>query len=183
LIPRKNIEETVEYRISRQLSEIAKPGERVFLSGSTAFWLNSFFDIPQVRGGRDEASIHPAWRQAVWEIREGTDPEKSEEWLKELGVSYLVVHTQESEELYHDFTYPDKFEAASSLKKVFSEKGDIIYQVEGVEKKEREFKDRTESFGWGITLLAASILLIFPKSWDLLSTKIPKFDLGGEEDY
>lgn len=183
LIPRKNIEETVEYRISRQLSEIAKPGERVFLSGSTAFWLNSFSDIPQVRGGKDEASIHPTWRQAVWEIREGTDSEKSEEWLKELGVSYLVVHTQESEELYHDFTYLDKFEAAKSLKKVFSDRGDIIYQVEGAEKKEREFKDQTEPIGWGISLLGVASLFLFPKSWNLLSTKLPKFDLGGEEDY
>ena len=55
---------------------------RAFLSGTTAFWLNAFFDIPQVRGGNDGPSAHPDWRAAAWEIREGKDPEKSVEWLK-----------------------------------------------------------------------------------------------------
>lgn len=127
-----DISKTVEYRIGKQLSEIAKPQERVFLSGSTAFWLNAFsasWRIPQVRGGVDQGSVDPNWRRAVWEIREGSDPDKSIKWLKELDVSYLVVHTEESKEYYHDFYYPEKFERVPGLKKIYEEEGDRIYQV------------------------------------------------------
>jgi hypothetical protein len=46
----EEIEGSVEYRIGRLLSETAKGGEKVFLSGTTAFWLNAFFDVVQVRG-------------------------------------------------------------------------------------------------------------------------------------
>ena len=126
----RDISQTVEYKIGSQLSKIAKSGERVFLSGTTAFWLNAFFDIPQVRGGKDEAAINQSWRKAVWEIREGTEPEKSVEWLKKLGVSYLVVHTDESEEYYHDFSHPEKFEGVEELEKVYDEGGDKIYKLE-----------------------------------------------------
>jgi len=126
----RDIKSTVEYRIGNQLSQLAKPRERVFLSGTTAFWLNTFFNIPQVRGGRDQASVHPSWRQAVWEVREGTEVEKSLKWLRELEVKYLVVHTEESEEFYHDFVYPEKFENVSGLVKLHEERGDRIYRVE-----------------------------------------------------
>ena len=70
------------------------------------------------------------WRKAVWEIRQGTDAEKSIEWLRKLDVSYLVVHTEESGEYYHDFVYPEKFEETSGLKKIYEESGDRIYKVE-----------------------------------------------------
>ncbi|KPJ70944.1 hypothetical protein AMJ51_00505, partial [Microgenomates bacterium DG_75] len=124
-----NITQTIEYKLSKQISETASSGERVFLSGTTAFWLNAFFDIPQVRGGVDQASTDPNWRKATWELREGTNPEKSVKWLKDLDVSYLVVHTEESKEFYHDFTSPEKFEKAEGLKRIYDEEGDWIYRV------------------------------------------------------
>jgi hypothetical protein len=131
----KDITQSVEYRIGRQLSGIAKPNERVFLSGTTAFWLNTFFEIPQVRGGKDQAAVDPDWRKAVWEIRDGSTGspqggEKSVEWLRRLGVSYLVVHTFASKEFYHDFVHPEKFEEVKGLKKIDDEDGDRIYRVE-----------------------------------------------------
>ena len=101
----------------------------VFLSGSTAFWLNSLVDVAQVRGGRDEASVDDMWRQAVWEIREGKDVEASLGWLWRLNVKYLVVHTENSGEFYHDFKYPEKFEGIRSLVKVYDEGGDRVYLV------------------------------------------------------
>jgi len=128
----KDIAKSIEYKISSQLAEIAKPGERVFLSGTTAFWLNSLsasWRIPQVRGGKDTVAPHPMWDRNVWEIRDGTSPEKALKALKELGVSYLVVHTEDSDEFYHDFSYPEKFEKIESLEKIYEEEGDIIYQV------------------------------------------------------
>lgn len=122
-----DIKNTVEYRISKQLEEIANPGEKVFLSGTTAFWLNAFVDIPQVRGGVDQTSVDPSWREAVWKIREGTD--EAEEVLKELKVSYLVVHGPDSEEYYHDFVNPERFKESAGLEKIYEEKGDVIYVV------------------------------------------------------
>ena len=124
----KEINQSVEYRIGEKLTEIVKPGEKVFLSGTTVFWLNTFFDIPQVRGGEDKAAVHPIWDKAAWEIREGTKVELSEEWLRELGVKYLVVHDQTSKEFYHDFAYPEKFEQGN-FQKLYQDNGDRIYQL------------------------------------------------------
>jgi hypothetical protein len=123
------IERTVEYRIGKELDEKVRKGEKVFLSGSTAFWLNAFFDVAQVRGGVDQAATNESWRKAAWEIREGVDAEDSLKWLKDLDVSYLVVHTSTSSEFYHDFKSPEKFEGVGGLKKVYDEEGDRIYQV------------------------------------------------------
>lgn len=126
----KDITKTVEYKISKQLEQVASSGERVLLSGSTVFWLNAFVDVPQVRGGVDQASKDGSWRKEVWEIREGEDGQKSLAALRKLGVKYLVVHTQDSSEYYHDFKYPYKFENLAGLEKIFEESGDVIYRIE-----------------------------------------------------
>ncbi|MBU0618629.1 hypothetical protein KKD62_00160 [Patescibacteria group bacterium] len=125
----QDITRSVEYRISYQLSKLMKPDERVFLSGSSVFWLNAFFDISQVRGGNDRASVDPDWRAAAWEIREGQEVNKTIKALEDLGVSWLVVHTPASLELYHDFKYPEKFEDVGGLEKVYDQSGDRIYRV------------------------------------------------------
>lgn len=127
-LPRRDVSGTVEKRIADFLHETVKPGEIVFLSGTTAFWLNSFYDIRQVRGGVDQAAIHPNWRAATWELREGIDPERSEQWIRELRIKFIVVHTEDSEEFYHDFAVPGKFKEMPTLMRIYGEKGDIIYK-------------------------------------------------------
>ena len=129
-LPRKSIEETAEYRIASFLNENVKSDETVFLSGTTAFWLDSFYDIKQVRGGADQSSLHPAWREAAWELRQGSSTQKAEIWLKDLGINYVVVHTNKSLEFYHDFKNTGKFERSSILRKFYDERGDVIYKVE-----------------------------------------------------
>lgn len=126
----KDITQSVEYQIGKELTNVVKPGEKVFLSGTTVFWLNAFFDIFQVRGGNDRVSVNQQWRQAAWELREGERGEKSIEWLKKLKITYIVVHTQESKEFYHDFVYPEKFEQLGGLKKIYEQNGDRIYKLE-----------------------------------------------------
>lgn len=128
---RSSIQNSIEYRMGKWLTEHVKTGERVYLSGTTAFWLNSFFNVSQVRGGVDQGATHPFWARASYEIREGQNPEIAENWLQALGVSYLVIHPSTSSEYYHDFKYPDKFDNRQNLKKVFSDRDSIIYQVEG----------------------------------------------------
>ena len=129
-LPRKSIEETAEYRIASFLNENVKSDETVFLSGTTAFWLNSFYDIKQVRGGADQASLHSTWRDAAWELRQGASTQKAEIWLKKLGIDYIVVHTNKSSEFYHDFKNTEKFERSSILRKFYDQRGDLIYRVD-----------------------------------------------------
>lgn len=126
---RKDITQSVEYKIGKELQGRVKGNEKVFLSGSTVFWLNAFFDIPQVRGGKDEVSLDPDWRAAAWEFREGSDVKDSSDWLRKLNVSYIVVHTPQSAEFYHDFKNPQKFEKTNQLEKVFQKNGDWLFKV------------------------------------------------------
>jgi hypothetical protein len=125
----QNLSDSVEYRISKQLMETAKPGQTVLLSGSTVFWLNAFSDIAQVRGGNDRTSIDRDWRGLVWEAREGEDPALAYQLFLKKGVDFIVVHTAGSDEYYHDFRFPDKWEKAVGFTKVWEGRGDRIYQV------------------------------------------------------
>jgi hypothetical protein len=126
---RRPIKNSVEYKISEQLTKLVNKNDIVYLSGTPVFWLNSFFNIKQVRGGNDKVSVNDQWRSASWEIREGDNIKESLEWLLKLNINWLVVHTKESDEYYYDFKYPDKFEASDQFLKVYEEKGNIIYKV------------------------------------------------------
>lgn len=103
--------------------------KRVFLSGSGVFWANAFFDLNQVRGGRDEAATNPIWREGSYEIREGSSPESTKKWLDDLGVAYVLVHTEGSAEYYHDFKNLDKWPKVGE--KVYAKNGDVIYRISG----------------------------------------------------
>jgi len=126
---RQEVAESVERRIAGVLSWVVQPDEKVFLSGSSVFWLNSWFDIAQVRGGADRGSVDPDWRAAAWEIREGKEVIRSLEWIDKLGIKWLVVHGKTSREVYGDFKFPDKFEGVKRLEKVYDMNGDRIYKV------------------------------------------------------
>jgi len=129
-VPHPNITNTLEYQTAKLLEREVVNGQRVFLSGSTAFWLNEFApDIWQVRGGIDQASTNPSWARAVYQVRTSPDFVNSLLWLKVLRVNYLVVHDQNSREYYHDFAYPEKFEG--KVRNVFDNgQGDRIYKVD-----------------------------------------------------
>lgn len=128
-LPRSDISMTVEYRIADWLGDNVRANQKVFLSGTTAFWLNALIDVNQVRGGRDEVSVDEKWRNLAWEIREGQFESKTRRGVIDAGINYFVVHTQKSEEFYHDFKNPQKFEHIVDFEKVYEEKGDIIYAV------------------------------------------------------
>ena len=135
-LPRSNISQSVEFKIAKVLEQETRNWKLetgkspiVFLSGSTAFWLNSFYDISQVRGGVDQVSQDPRWRQATLEIREGAIAQDTEKVLKALKINYIVVHTGRSQEYYHDFRYPEKFNRITSLRKIYEQEGDVIYKV------------------------------------------------------
>ncbi len=114
-------------RIITMLKANIKENERVFLSGSSVFFLNSDLNISQVRGGVDQAAIHPLWAHGAFQIREGTNPELTYDWLKAFGASYILIHNNKSLEPFHDFKHPEKFD---QLHLVSEKSGDLLYKVE-----------------------------------------------------
>lgn len=109
------------------LEKIISSGQRVFVSGSTVFWLDAVNDISQVRGGRDEVATNLHWDDASYQLREDSDPEKSKMWLSAMGVQYILVHGNSSAEYYHDFKDPTKWPEVGKL--VWEDKGDLIYEI------------------------------------------------------
>jgi len=109
-----------------KLSEIAG-NDRVFLSGSTVFWVNSLYDLDQVRGGIDKAATHPYWDHAAFQLREGIDPELSQDWLEATGTSYALIHGPSSAETYHDFRNIRKWGKVGDV--VWEGSGDTIVRI------------------------------------------------------
>ena len=144
-MPRKSIEDTVEYKIAKWLEIRIRgstpegkdkalgveplQGSTVFLSGTTAFWLNSLVDVVQVRGGRDEVSKNAQWRGLNWQLTQGESLDSAVALLKAQGVDFIVVHGDSSQEYYHDFVDPEKFEKIPSFEKVYDKAGDVIYKL------------------------------------------------------
>src|SRR2546423_1246639 len=116
-----------ERRVALWLGDHLRPGERAFLSGDHAFWLNVFGDVPQVRGGQDFAAVDPWPAHATFQITSGPDAAISKIWLQALAVRFLVVTTPASSEIFHDFTNPAKFDGMFPV--VFDERGVRIYEV------------------------------------------------------
>jgi len=114
-----------QHRITSLLQKNVAKNERVFLSGSSVFFTNT---ISQVRGGMDEASIHPWWRDGAYQIREGKRSDITIDWLKVLGVSYILVNDKKSEEPFRDFKNEEKY---GKLRIIKSGKGDTLYKVDG----------------------------------------------------
>lgn len=113
-------------RIVNMLKDNIKDGERVFLSGSSVFWINSQINVSQVRGGVDQGSINPFWAHGAYQIREGENSKLTKALLSVFGVSYILVHEKGSEEYYQDYKHQEKFKSFPLLKE---ERGDVLYKV------------------------------------------------------
>lgn len=132
-LPHQDISQTSEYKIASWLKNNTN-GERVYASGSSAFWLNTFVDVPQIRGGNDGVA-NPWILHAVYQINTGENaPEEKEGevavwWLRALNVSYLVVNLPSSKEIYHDFRSPERFAQIKGIEEEVRLDGDVIYKV------------------------------------------------------
>ncbi|MBI3485948.1 hypothetical protein HY025_03285 [Candidatus Daviesbacteria bacterium] len=100
--------------------------DRVFLSGSSVFAINSKLNLMQVRGGFDSSSINPVWAMAAYQIREGADPELAAKWLQALGTNYILINDLSSKEYFHDFKSLDKFRG---FELVDSTNGNFLFKV------------------------------------------------------
>lgn len=97
-----------------------------FFSGSSVFFINQYKDLLQLRGGNDVASVHPTWAFAAYQIREGKSFQATENWLKALGISYILVHKQDSKDYFLDFKNSKKFK---NLKPIGNSNSNILYII------------------------------------------------------
>jgi hypothetical protein len=97
------------------LADHLAPGERAYLSGDHAFWLDVFADVPQVRGGNDFAAADPWWAHAAFQVNTGPDADISVLWMQAFAVRYVVVTGPGSTEVYRDFADPGKFDGRLSV--------------------------------------------------------------------
>jgi hypothetical protein len=127
LAPDESWRDWSERRVALWLDERLAPGERAYLTGDHAFWLNAFADVPQVRGGVDFAFANPWWAHVTYQVNVGTDADISVSWMEALPARYVVVAGPASSEVYRDFADPRKFDGR--LPVVFDERGVRIYEV------------------------------------------------------
>ncbi len=124
--PNSTIEETPEYRMAKFL-EGQVVEERVYVTGTNAFWLNVFTRVVQLRGGMDQGATNPWWAHVTYQINKGEDGELAVLWAKALGLRYIVVNYPDSTVDYKDYQHPDKFEGL--LPEVYRVRGDVVFEV------------------------------------------------------
>ncbi len=117
----------IEYRITDWVARNLA-GSRVHATGSVRFWYNAWHDLPQIGGGSEQGLLNGFVTHAQWQIALGDDAEMSILWLQCLGADAIIVHDKNSEELYHDYEYPKKFEG--KLPVLWDDhKGSRIYRI------------------------------------------------------
>jgi hypothetical protein len=117
----------VEYRVSSWVAGHL-PGARTFVTGSTRFWWDAWFDNAEVGGGSDQGLINPNPGIAMWENIAGVEPDLAVRWLRALGADAVVVADKHSQDAYRDFQTPYKF--AGILPVLFDDhEGNVVYQV------------------------------------------------------
>lgn len=109
------------------LADHLAPGERAYLSGDHAFWLDVFADVPQVRGGNDFAAADPWWAHVAFQVNSGPDADVSVLWMQAFAVRYIVVTGPGSTDVYRDFADPGKFDGRLPL--ALERDGLRIYEV------------------------------------------------------
>jgi hypothetical protein len=132
LVREADVHDRSEFRIASWMREHAGT-DRVFVGGAVAFWLNYLAgDVTQMSGCCDQNTLVQSTRFARYAIfsDEGTANRAADisiEWLQILGVRYIAVNGSASNEFYHDFKHPAKFDGI--LKEVWRGGGDTIFEV------------------------------------------------------
>jgi hypothetical protein len=128
-IPRAHLEKRSEYASARWL-DANLHGGRVYVTGSTAFWLNAFTTTPQLIGCCDQGQSMPVLNEIPYKVNIAVNPAITEEgidWLRALGVQAMVVNGPTSTDEYKDIRAPERFDGVLPL--LHRENGDSIYSV------------------------------------------------------
>ncbi|HKE28401.1 MAG TPA: hypothetical protein VKB88_38895 [Bryobacteraceae bacterium] len=127
LFPKEETQ-TVEYRAAVWVASNL-PGKRVFFPGSMAQWANDFAGVLQFSGGSWSMATNQSQQNAQADIVFGGGPgirEISINWLKAFGVSAVAMSGPNSQEYWHPYADPKKFEGLPVL---WADSGITIYQV------------------------------------------------------
>lgn len=124
--PNQDVTATSEYQVAQWLAAHVKD-ERVYATGSHAFWLNVFTNVWQIRGGADGAGINRWWPHVTYQMNTGKNGTIAILWSQALRIKYIVVSSPGSADVYQDYTYPAKFDGL--LPKVYNDRGISIYEV------------------------------------------------------
>jgi hypothetical protein len=105
-------------------------GQRVFVTGTTRYWLNAFADNPQLGGGYDQGRANPTIAGVTFAIPyvRGNGPE-TVALLKAYGVRAIAVGGPNSRGIYKEYVDPHKF--AGVVPEVWRDDDDVIYEIPG----------------------------------------------------
>lgn len=124
--PATSIADVPEYRIAEWLSAHVAD-ERIYATGTPAFWLNVFSNVQQIRGGSEQGAVNTWWAPVGYELNMGGDPQLSVLWAKAWNVKYIVVTFPNATTAYHDYLAPDKFNGVLALRYYYEGFG--VYEV------------------------------------------------------
>jgi hypothetical protein len=122
-----NYRQRIEYRLTDWIGRNL-PGSRCFAIGSVRYWYDTWGDLPQMDGGSQQGQINDLIPQADFLITNGQDAAAAVAWMQAMGVDAVIVTGKKSQEVYHDFVDPRKFDGI--LPEIFNDQqGDIIYKI------------------------------------------------------
>ncbi len=122
-----DFKQRVEYKVTKWMHE-NMPAERAIATGSVRFWYDTWFDLPQLGGVSEQGMQNLVTNFAHNQILYGGDARLGIAWLQAMGVGAAIVHDASSQEVYHDWSSPKKFEGV--LEAVHDDKeGNVIYKV------------------------------------------------------
>lgn len=122
-----NYEDRVEYKISEWVSS-NMPDARTMPAGSVRFWFDAWHDLAQLGGGSDQGMVNGLTDQAQWEINLAPKPMASILWMQCLGVDATYVSDKNSQEMFRDTTYPQKYDGI--LQVIFDDnQGNRIFRI------------------------------------------------------
>jgi hypothetical protein len=127
LPPRASHVSRIEYTLTDWIHRNL-PGVRSLATGSVRFWYNAWYDLPQLGGGSEQGLLNANVQEAYVTGLANDNIDQAVTWLQATGVGAIIVHDKNSQEVYHDWTNPTKFEG--KLEKIFDDAaGNRIYRV------------------------------------------------------
>ncbi len=121
------IQARCEFQVAKWMADHL-PRARTFSSGSIRFWYDAWYDNEEAFGGSEQGMLNQVLPVANWQITQGDRADLAIAWLQTLGVDAVIVPDKTSQEVYHDYPHPEKFQG--SLPEIYNDhKGVVIYQV------------------------------------------------------
>lgn len=123
---------TTEYRFAQWFAKNAN-GRRVFVPGTSSYWMNLYSDTPQFYGCCDQSIRDMPHRAATYVIysSDGTDRQAGEVsalWLKLYGVELVAV--AEPSQAGQPYLHPKKFDGL--LEELYRDGQNAVYAVPGL---------------------------------------------------